>query len=187
MNLITPWLLKRDLSPDCPLHPVSLSLHWRLKPLSAARMTLTAQDPEVNPGDFIRIHTPDGRSQIHRVTEACRDHGTGLTELRLLHGLCTLSDSVVFGRHDHLGLDTGGDTGAVITNGVIRVRKANLRQSPSYSAKILTQVTQDTQIAITGAKRSWYAVTHGSVKGWMSKACVTNTREPVLTLREVAL
>ena len=128
------------------------------------------------PGDFIRLYTPDGDSEVHRVNERETDWTTGLTCLRLQHGLCTLSDSVVFGTHDYLGLDTGGDTGAVITTGVVRVKKANLRAGAAYNAKVLAQVARDEQVAITGASRSWYAVTWGSVKGWMSKAVVTNTQ-----------
>ena len=181
-----PELLDSDMKPLCALSPVKLTLRLRLKPLSLAEMTLPPDAPEVVPGDFIRIHT-DTDSGVYRVFSAETVWPGGLTRLRLRHGLCTLSDGVVFGTWDFLGLDTDGDTGAVITTGVVRVRRARLRASASGSSAVLATVTKDEQVAITGAKRSWYAVTYGSVKGWMSKSCVTNTLEPVLSLRDVTL
>lgn len=171
----TPWLLDRDMKPLRPLHPARLSLRQRLKPLSSARMTLPPEEGGVLPGDFIRIQDPAGESAVYRVTRAETMWPEGSTEVQLQHGLCTLSDSVVFGQLDFLGLDTEGDTGAVIVNGVVRVRRARLRQSPSYSAQVLAEPRKDELVAITGAKRSWYAVTYGSVKGWMSKSTLINT------------
>lgn len=56
----------------------------------------------------------------------------------------------------------GGKTGTTTGDSL------NLRESPSTSAKILTQVSKGTQVTIIDSKAGWYKVNFSSLTGWLS-------------------
>lgn len=87
----------------------------------------------------------------------------------------TLGDHVVFEEHAYQGLDTGGDTGRVIMNGIVRTRHANIRTGKGRG-EILSVADRDETVGITGASGSWYSVDYKSVHGWVAKHCILNTR-----------
>lgn len=128
-----PCLLDAELREKARLHPSSLRLTLKLAPLSTAVMKLPPGEPEVAAGDFVSIDTPDGMAGIFRVKETERD-ADGTSTAWLEHGLCTLSDHMVVTERVYQGWDTNGDTGQVMTNGVVTAKRAAIHSKRSGSA-----------------------------------------------------
>ena len=92
-----PRLLDSSLGEVARLHPISLSIHQCLAPLSWAEMKLPPADPEVNVRQLIEIFGPDDTLGVYRVTAVDTDYATGVRTLSLDHGFATLSDDIAPG------------------------------------------------------------------------------------------
>ena len=186
MKVRLPVLLDSEGKERSRLQPTLLQLTLNLSPLSTAVMDLPPGEPEVTVGDFVRLYSMLGEAGIFRVEETGTD-ARGSCRVWLSHGLCTLSDHLVFEEQDFQGLDTGGDTGSVITIGVVTGKTVRIRDARSGSGTVLTTVHRDDTVGIRGAKGAWYYVSSGSSLGWVPKAYIQNTGEPVKSLPAVAL
>ena len=167
------------------LRPERLTLDLKLEPLSSARMVLPPGEGPVAPGDFIELFSPEGGCGIFRVKETETD-ARGRQDVRLLHGLCTLGDHLVFEEKAYQGLETDGDTGKTLWQGTVQSRHAYIRAGKGRGDLLAVALEGDT-VAITGASGGWYAVNYASVHGWVAKHSILNSGEPVLTLPEVIL
>lgn len=94
---MNPRLLTPTLAETARLHPISLSIHHRLHPLSWAEMTLPATDAEVAVRDLVEIYGPDDTLGVYRTTAVSTDYATGQRHVRLDHGMSTLSDAIAPG------------------------------------------------------------------------------------------
>lgn len=56
---------------------------------------------------------------------------------------------------------------------------ANLREAASTSAKILTSLTTNTEVTISGEEGNWYKVTYKEYKGYISKELISDTQVEV--------
>lgn len=92
-----PRLLSPSLTETARLHPISLSIHHRLQPLSYAEMTLPATDVQIEPRQLIELFGPDGSLGVYRVTAVSADHVDQTQRLALDHAFATLSDDVAPG------------------------------------------------------------------------------------------
>ena len=92
-----PRLLSNSLTETARLHPISLSIHHRLQPLSYAEMTLPATDPEIGPRQLIELFGPDGSLGVFRVTAVTADHAAQTQHVTLDHAFATLADSIAPG------------------------------------------------------------------------------------------
>ena len=94
MSIRLPRLLNAYQKERARLHPIRLSLHLRMKPLSTAEMILPDSDAEVAVRDLVELYDENGSVGIFRVSGV--DVQPGLTRtVYLEHGLTTLSDSVI--------------------------------------------------------------------------------------------
>ncbi|MGL4521139.1 MAG: SH3 domain-containing protein [Bacilli bacterium] len=52
----------------------------------------------------------------------------------------------------------------------------NVRQSASSSAAVVGKLKNGTTVTITGSKGTWYSISAGSIKGWVSKSFIEETK-----------
>ncbi len=86
--------MDRNLTELGRLSPCSLSLQLSLIPLSTAEMVLESGET-VHVGEYMELFTGSGSAGIFRVTGLEED--LNQTRVHLEHGLCTLSDRILFG------------------------------------------------------------------------------------------
>lgn len=115
MSIPLPRLLDKTMHEVRRLNPTKVSITLMLTPLSTASMTLPNGEPAISVGDFIELFIPSGSAGIFRVSKASTDYMTGKQNINLEHGIVTLSDATVFGKHQFFGYDEGGDEDTTIT------------------------------------------------------------------------
>ena len=90
--------LDRNLKEIDRLHPKTLSILLSLTPVSTAEMTLDRAESSIVPGEYMELFTGSGSAGIFRVTQVDTGLvGSGETRVSLEHGLCTLSDRILYG------------------------------------------------------------------------------------------
>ena len=107
-----PRHLDRNLTELGRLHPSRVSMELQMTGLSTARMELTAEDGDVQPGEFMELFWIQGSAGIFRVTEVETDFG--IPERRrvmLEHGIITLADRLIFGYAEVGGTGMDMDAG----------------------------------------------------------------------------
>ena len=57
--------------------------------------------------------------------------------------------------------------------GVVAGDSLNVRETPSTSAKVLTQLQEGTQVVILDSSDGWYKISYGSVTGWAKSKFVS--------------
>ena len=96
-------------------------------------------------------------------------YGTEVTAVGLSNGwyrIATASGAGGYVSADYLSvLQTG--TYAKAISGVITGSVVNLRAAPDTSSGVIVQLSQGTEVEITGVRSSWYAVTSGGVSGYV--------------------
>lgn len=55
----------------------------------------------------------------------------------------------------------------------IQIRKADLRESPSYLAKVVTSVAYGDRVAVQAQNGAWLQVSTGSQNGWIHNSALT--------------
>lgn len=91
------------------LHPYEYSVYQTLQPLSTVNLVLPASD-EINNLDWVKIETPDGKTEYYRVSGISTDTTTGDKTVYLEHGACLLDDTLLVGNSK---LNMGGITGTI--------------------------------------------------------------------------
>ena len=90
--------LDRNLREIDRLHPKTLSILLSLTPISTAEMTLDRTESQIVSGEYMELFTGSGSAGIFRVTQVDTGLvGSGETRVSLEHGLCTLSDRILYG------------------------------------------------------------------------------------------
>lgn len=79
------------------LTPRTMQLSLKLDGLSTANITLDAQAPELNAGDWVRVWLPDDSPMMAYVKQIQQDYRTGVRTVTLEHAAGLLSLAVLYG------------------------------------------------------------------------------------------
>jgi len=89
-----PRLMDASLQHLGTVTPLSLSIEMNLTPPSTAVMTLPADAPAIQPGQFMELFTAHGSAGIFRVEQTEHSYPSP-SRITLVHALATLSDSIL--------------------------------------------------------------------------------------------
>jgi len=89
-----PRLLDDNLAEVARLHPLRVSLHMKLAPLSTAEMLLPHDGAELFVRDLVELFDEQGSVGIFRVTSVQEELGQ-IRRIQLEHSFCTLRDTVI--------------------------------------------------------------------------------------------
>lgn len=107
MTIKLPRLLDGQMREIDRLHPLRLSIEEDALPVNTASMTLSEDAPEVKPGAFVELFLPGRSAGIYRVESIRTDYFKKTRTLTLEHGIVTLGDAFIPGRHEFFGWDDG--------------------------------------------------------------------------------
>lgn len=94
MTIRLPRLLDDHLNEVTRLHPLQLSLHLTLAPLSTAEMRLPHEAPSIYVRDLVELYDEQGSVGVFRVTAVQEELGR-IRRIQLEHSFATLRDTVI--------------------------------------------------------------------------------------------